>query len=274
MVFTHNMGFWPQRYAAIVVFVVTLVLADSSLVVGQQDGDAPRQGGAGPGEVVAAAGARARRGAGPGRFDLPAEARAAGSRHGRDSRARDGRRYEFAGAPSAGSSDVARHAIGASEHDRRRRPIRVEGPAGGPLDDLRDQRRIRRAAVRPATSLRSGRADRAEGRTTVLGELHPVARIGDHRPRLGRVRRSDHRRARAGAAIADAARTPPTGADCEQRADRRHRLVQSVRSRAGRVLRRRKPAGGAAGLVGQSGRRMRPPTSPAPATWWTRSASR
>ena len=35
MVFTHNMGFWPLRYAAIVVVAAALVVADSSLVLGQ-----------------------------------------------------------------------------------------------------------------------------------------------------------------------------------------------------------------------------------------------
>ncbi len=69
MVFTHNMGFWPQRYAAIVVVAVTLVLADSSLVLGQQDGN-PRQGGAGPRGGGGGGGARAGGARGRG-FDLP-----------------------------------------------------------------------------------------------------------------------------------------------------------------------------------------------------------
>ena len=69
MVFTHNMGFWPQRYAAIVVVAVNLVLADSSLVLGQQDGN-PRQGGAGPRGGGGGGGARAGGARGRG-FDLP-----------------------------------------------------------------------------------------------------------------------------------------------------------------------------------------------------------
>ena len=63
MVFTHNMGFWPQRYAAIVVVAVTLVLADSSLGTWGSRMATRVRAGPGPGEVVAGA-ARAAAGRG------------------------------------------------------------------------------------------------------------------------------------------------------------------------------------------------------------------
>ena len=99
------------------------------------------------------------------------------------------------------------------------------------------------ARLRPASSVRTGPANRARrGADPRERQLQLAARLGDYRTDRRRIRRADRRGHGLGDAIPVHERPAPDDSRGTLRADRRHRQLPPLRSRARRLLRQRDDA--------------------------------
>ena len=96
-----------------------------------------------------------------------------------------------AGSPRASARDVDGRPRRRRHEHGRRRPLRDQGPAGGPLQRHRREGRVRAGQLRPAAAGRAGHADRSQRRPDRRqGELRAVARQRHLRTNCRRRRRA------------------------------------------------------------------------------------
>ena len=220
-------------------------------------GAAAAQGGAIAGQTPQGAGA-AGRGQRPARAQ-PARADAPRGTAGAP-RPDHHRRQRHADPPRAGARVVARGARVPRRRHRCAGPLRDQGSARRPLHHDREQGRLRRPAIRAASSVGIRNADRARRRADARQAVdRAAARQRAGRPHHRRVRRAGRECQRQRVALRLRRRHAPPDAGRPERA-RHHRRsgpVPVVRPAARRVLRQRDAARQRSGSHRSDGRAVR-----------------